>query len=72
MSLPKKSKWVCASEPSSKFPYTWFDPDGDCGSFFATINDAIDEAKTNYLDFTGSFANHTVYVVQVIDVLGKS
>jgi len=71
MSLPEKSKHVCASEPSSEFPYTWFDLDGDRGSFFATINDAIDEAKTNYLDFTGSFAKRTVYVVQVIDVLGK-
>ena len=72
MSLPEKSKHVCASEPSSEFPYTWFDLDGDRGAFFATLADAIDEANTTYLDFTGSFANRTVYVVQVIDVLGKS
>lgn len=71
MSLPKKSKHVCASEPSQEFPYTWFDLDGDHGSFFATPGDAIDEAKASYVDFTGSFANRTVYVVQVIDVLGK-
>ena len=71
MSLPKKSKRVLASEPSQEFPYTWFDLDGDRGSFFATITDAVDEAKTDYLDFTGSFANRTVYVVKVIDVLGK-
>ena len=72
MTLPKKSKCVFASEPSSEFPYTWFDLDGDRGAFFGTLAGAIDEANTTYLDFTGSFANRTVYVVQVIDVLGKS
>lgn len=71
MSLPEKSKRVCASEPSQEFPYTWFDLDGDRGSFFATRVGAIDEAKAEYVDFTGSFAKRTVYVVQVIDVLGK-
>ena len=70
MSLPEKSKHVCASEPSSEFPYIGY-RDGDRGAFFATLADAIDEAKTTYLDFTGSFATRTVYVVQVIDVLGK-
>ena len=72
MSLPKKSKWVCASEPSQEFPYTWFDLDGDRGSFFATLTDAVNEAKDNYQDFIGCFSKRTVYVVQVIDVLGKS
>lgn len=72
MSLPEKSKHVCASEPSSEFPYTWFDLDGDRGAFFATIADAIDEAKTTYDGFIGSFAKRTVYVVKVFDVLGKS
>jgi len=71
MSLPEKSKNVCASEPSQEFPYTWFDLDGDRGSFFATPDAAIDQAKAEYADFTGSFANRTAYVVKVIDVLGK-
>ena len=71
MSLPEKSKHACASEPSQESPYTWFDLDGDRGAFFATLADAIDEANNTYLDFTGSFAKRTVYVVQVIDVLGK-
>ena len=39
MSLPEKSKHVCASEPSQEFPYTWFDLDGDRGAFFATLAD---------------------------------
>ena len=71
MSLPKKSKRVCASEPSQEFPYTWFDLDGDRGSFFATLADAVDEAMVDYQDFTGPFAKRTVYVVKVFDVLGK-
>ena len=41
MSLPEKSKHVCASEPSSEFPYTWFDLDGDRGAFFGTLAGAI-------------------------------
>ena len=68
MGLPEKSKHVCASEPSQEFPYTWFDLDGDRGAFFATIADAI---KATYADSEGSFASRTVYIVQVIDVLGK-
>ena len=62
----ERERYACPS-----FGGTFSDDNGSTYGTAISNTPATDEAKTTYLDFTGSFANRTVYVVQVIDVLGK-
>jgi len=65
MKLPKISKHVYATEPSTEFSWTWVElmPVVDYGMWYKTEAEAISAAKENYLDFPETM-KQTVVIVQ--------